>query len=863
MQEIKTIFSELEKAIGIWNEIPSDFWKILWPLLLMTLSSYPIVVCVKQLENKFTNIVDRLLLSLFIGLGYYTFLFALLNALFEFPINKISFYIIFSLTFLTGLFIIYTKKTNWRISWDRKTWYLLIGIFIVFFISGYSRYQNTLMYPDQLLDSDPYRHYPRTESIVQTGNISKYEPYLIGEVPIFEVQGCYVLAAILSSVSSVDSWQIWKYGSILMGIFSILSFYLFSAYFLPGRPSHFVGIISSLLLAGFSVHITRTKMGFSEAWAFPFLPLSYLMLLWSFRYNSILFGSLFGIFLLFVGLSNMVPVSISVVFIFVYCLYELIKRCWKFYYLRKTNLTYKVFRPFWGLLLGTFIFMTFIFIWQSTYAGASMKSISAGSSFENRSIMQNVISREESKEKNRAQKDKNIGLIYKFLGENIGWHNTMILDRYLDIDKLIYGILFFVFFLLIPFKDIAFLKSDSLQLKIDEGMWKDTKVFLLIILFVPLAHYCMLKYFMRPNTLEQNDLKNTPSILNKLKSDEPIIIDYLYPLLPSSFKASLNKYETNDPIPTDLQSDLLLEFNNIIQRNFLFNESKGIPSDLNILRSKTRKLIEHVQIGDDISYINRLIIEDFFPNEIEKRDLFGFLRVPTFTGRTYRYLIIPAMSISLSIALSLYLIMKIVPTNLCFLLTLLNKIKNSEYNNAINKSGPIIRNSLIVLIFLFFSNQALFSKGYGHWPPTPKQYEKKAYLWLSSNMPSGSKIFAYWFEADYIGAYSFREGNPLSSILAGNRTRTGIRSNMWPPIEIDNLKIPNIRSLNDIKKYTKENPGNYYVYKGRYGPYLDFDNDALFNLIATFEDKKLGDIEVYELNTNNLLIDKNNYRINE
>jgi len=864
MLEIKSTILEIQKAIGVWEGVPIEIWNILWPLLLITISSYPIIICINQLRNRFTNTVDRLLLSLFIGLGYYTLMLSLLNALFKIPINKFSFYILFILTLVVCLFIIYTKKINWKISWDRKNWFLLAGILTIVFISGYSRFPNTLMYPDRLLDSDPYRHYPRTESIVRTGDISKYEPHLVGEVPIFEIQGCYVLAAVLSKVSNVDSWQVWKYGSLLMGIFSILSFYLFSAYFLPGKPRHSIGIFASLLLTGFAVHITRTKMGFSVAWALPFLPLAFLMLLWAFRYHSILFGCFFGIMFLFVGLSNMVPVSISVVFIFFYCLYELIKRTLKLFKKKELNYKHTFFRPFWGIAFGTLIFITYIFIWQTTYASSSLNAISKGSSFENRTIMQRVMQVEEQKEKNKAQNNENIRFTYKLLGENIGWHNSLILKRYIYLDKLFIGIFCVLFFIIYPSKKIVSAFSIKPENVKKDGSWRDTKVFLLIILFIPLVHYCLLKSFMRPNTLDKENLRNSSSIINKLKSDDPVILEHIIPLLPNTLISSLQKYKINTPLPEQLERDLLASLNQLIQRKSLFNESKKIPVDLDIFRSKTRKLMNNVQKGDDLSYINRLIIEDFFPREIEKRDLFGFIRIPTFTGRTYRYLIIPAFSLSLGIALFAYLLINIIPKYLYYLLSLVKKVKFSvEDDLNLPRPQRIIQNALLVLVFLFFSHQSLYSKGYGHWPPTSKHHEEEAYRWLSINLPRNSKIFAYWFQADFIGSYMYHAGNPISSIFAGNRRRTGIRSNIWPPMEIDNLKIPEVRSIDQIKKYSKENPDNYYIFKARFGPYLAFEKDPLFNLIAKYEDKKWGSVEIYELKTNKFLINKVKYRISE
>ncbi len=80
-------------------------------------------------------------------------------------------------------------------------------------------------------------------------------------------------------------------------------------------------------------------------------------------------------------------------------------------------------------------------------------------------------------------------------------------------------------------------------------------------------------------------------------------------------------------------------------------------------------------------------------------------------------------------------------------------------------------------------------------------------------------------------------------------------------MEIDNLNIPETRSIADIRKYSQENLGNYYVFKARFGPYLDFSSDPLFNLVLKYHDKRWGVVEIYELTTNSFLINESNYDI--
>jgi hypothetical protein len=845
---MQSLYFRLLDFFELWGQIPGGFWRILWPLTLMTVSSYPLVLCWPILRKNVTSRLDRWVLAFFVGMGYYTLLFSLLNAVIQVPIGEASFYWVVILTSLIGYGWIYREQIPWQGEWRRRHVIVLMGLLLVIFLAGAVRFPNTVHIPDRLLDSDPYRHHPRAEWIVQTGDIATWEPWLVGESPIFELQGCYVLAALLGTVGHVDSWEVWKYGSILMGVFSIVSLYLLAAYLIPGKPRRLAGLFAALLLLGITIHINRTNMGFSVAWALPYLPVALLMLVWTFRFNSFQAGILFGIFFLLVGLSNMVPISTSVVFLFVYCAYEFLKRIWRFTKWlpdeseRKKRVTALVI-PFAGLLSGTALFTGYLFVWQSTYAGASMPVITKAHAAENRAIMRKTFAIQETRKKLQAETDTDLSSIHRVLGNTIGWHNSVILDRYLGYGKFALGGLAIAFLMFMP------AKRESPRFRAWRSVggyspepWIDTKVFLLVFFCVPVLQFLLLPYFMRPSTLTNEDVLDIHRVLVKIKSEDRYKSAILERMLPQGRKEIIN-YDLSTPVSKELSTTVVQSLNQLILRNALFNKDGNIAANPENLRNKTRKLMEQFKKGNDLSYINRLLIEDFFPNSIKRKDLFGIFRVPTFTGRTYRYLVLPAYCISLAMgfALSILLVLlknSIVPVN--------------EQRRRWQHHVPHMGATVVVFALLFV--QAAYSKGYGRWPPTTTPNEENAFRWMSKTLPEGSKIFAYWFQADFIRSYTAHAGNPMSSIFTGSGRRTGLRINMLLPIEIDGVKIPDMRSISQVIQYSRDNPANYYVFKGRHGPGLPLGKDKKnFTLIAKFKDEKHG-VEIYELNSNKLLL---------
>jgi hypothetical protein len=244
---------------------------------------------------------------------------------------------------------------------------------LIFFFSLHIRIQNQLKYPDKLLDADPYRHHIRTEALLETGHLSKFDPYLLGEVPIFELQGCYVLTGVLGVAGPFTSHQLWMWGSQVFGALSILSLYLFTklglrallkedlgpprkkaaSYLHPETAATFLGLIAAALWGASPVHILRTNAGFSEAYAIPMLAPALLFYLWAAQ--SRIWGDFiwFGVFFTALAFINPVPAVFIVPFLAVHALFIFLQTRDK--------------KWLWGLLISGSIFLLCLLVWNWKY----------------------------------------------------------------------------------------------------------------------------------------------------------------------------------------------------------------------------------------------------------------------------------------------------------------------------------------------------------------------------------------------------------------------------------------------------------------------------------------------------------------
>jgi hypothetical protein len=266
-------------------------------------------------------------------------------------------------------------------------------------------------------------------------------------------------------------------------------------------------------------------------------------------------------------------------------------------------------------------------------------------------------------------------------------------------------------------------------------------------------------------------------------------------------------------------------------------------------RGKTRKLYESSPDGDDREYLNRLVIEDIFPEELARRDFMGF-RFRTFTGRTYRYLLMPAYGLSLGMAIVLGLMVELLGGTPAWLRRRFGAPREASRESR----WPLYaRSTLMVLSFALLCNHLLHARGYGTWPPTSKPTEERALYWMITHLPDDARIVCNWFNADFVRSYSVWSGRPIPSIFAGNPRRSGLRINIRGAVEAAGLEVPDLTSTAEIVEYARRNPGSFYVLTTRYGPWLPIEREPEhFSLIAVFESQNepTVTVRIFELTTN-------------
>ncbi len=328
-------------------------------VLLFTLTGLSLFRLAPKATKEVHSWVDKTLLALLTGIAFYTIFFLLAQGLFSLPLNAKTVWGVFAGVVLLGSVqeIFRRRKNrsnpNYKNSsqpttspWSKEVFVLII-LSILFLFSLNVRLINGLRYPDKLLDADPYRHHIRTEALVDTQYLNKFDPYIVGEVPIFELQGCYILAGVLGVAGPFSPWKLWLWGSQVFGALSILSLYLLVKLGLqrvlrrdlgqeatnknsekalnPEWVGSCLGLIAAAFLAASPVHILRTNAGFSEAYAIPLLAPTLLFYLWAAqsRLWSDFVG--FGVFFSALALINPVPAVFIVPFFLVHALYLLIR----------------------------------------------------------------------------------------------------------------------------------------------------------------------------------------------------------------------------------------------------------------------------------------------------------------------------------------------------------------------------------------------------------------------------------------------------------------------------------------------------------------------------------------------------------
>jgi hypothetical protein len=329
---------------------------------------------VPSLMHRLRGLLDVIILAIALGMSIVTFGFLFLNAVFSIKLTQTNVWIFTISLLLALLLIVFWKALKQKrimqpekgghyfhlaFSNFKKGSTVFIFLLCIFSLGMHLRLKSTLRYPDRLLDADPYRHHIRTVALLETGMLSPWDAYIEGEIPVVEPQGCYVLAALISVYSGIDPWYIWKFGSILLGSYSIITTYLLAKYLFGANT--FIGLASAAFISASPVHILRTNIGFSEPWGLAYLPITIL----------------FFVFSIFI--HNPVP---AVFLMPLFCFYSI------YILVRRPGERLKVVG--W-LFLSSVIFFFFLVLWANTYMGFSMVNGIFGSEAQGSSGLQKGI----------------------------------------------------------------------------------------------------------------------------------------------------------------------------------------------------------------------------------------------------------------------------------------------------------------------------------------------------------------------------------------------------------------------------------------------------------------------------------------
>ncbi|MHC4148627.1 MAG: hypothetical protein ACYSR5_03990 [Planctomycetota bacterium] len=323
---------------------------------------------VPSLKERIRGLLDVIIVAISLGMSIVTFGFVFLNAVFSIKLSRTNVWIFTISLLLLLLLIVFWKALKQKTIRQpekggpgfQKGSTVFILLVCIFSLGMHLRLKNTLRHPDKLLDADPYRHHIRTVGVVETAMLSPWEPYIEGQVPVVEPQGCYVLAAVISIFSGIDPWHIWKFGSILLGSYSIITTYLLAKYLFGANT--FIGLVSAAFLAASPVHIIRTNIGFSEPWGLGYLPITILFFVFLMTDSKWKFSNafLFGLFFTSIFIHNPIPAVFLVPLFGIYTIYILVKK-----HGQRLKVVGWVF-------LSSLIFFFFLILWANTYMGVSM-----------------------------------------------------------------------------------------------------------------------------------------------------------------------------------------------------------------------------------------------------------------------------------------------------------------------------------------------------------------------------------------------------------------------------------------------------------------------------------------------------------
>ena len=120
----------------------------------------------------------------------------------------------------------------------------------------------------------------------------------------------------------------------------------------------------------------------------------------------------------------------------------------------------------------------------------------------------------------------------------------------------------------------------------------------------------------RGSLFSRADLKNSASLLRKLRDPKSLLSKYLWEQFTANAKRRLAGWTKSSPLPASLQEILIEELNTLLVSPYLFQKKRFAHLRL---KNKTLRLIEDNPRDDDIELLNRMLLEEAYPHELGKR----------------------------------------------------------------------------------------------------------------------------------------------------------------------------------------------------------------------------------------------------
>jgi hopanoid biosynthesis associated RND transporter like protein HpnN len=121
-----------------------------------------------------------------------------------------------------------------------------------------------------------------------------------------------------------------------------------------------------------------------------------------------------------------------------------------------------------------------------------------------------------------------------------------------------------------------------------------------------------------PPTISPGDIRDLASLAAKLRQPPDAVSRYLRDRLSTATRQALTNYQGSTSDPAPLLETLTNDFNGILSGKLLFDAQhfSGVA-----LRPKTQQLLAEKPDGKKLAYLNRLLLEDVYPEDFLRSDL--------------------------------------------------------------------------------------------------------------------------------------------------------------------------------------------------------------------------------------------------